>query len=206
MGLQDTAEERRQQQRETQVFAVYYVKDHMIPPNPPELEAKTFTQPVDNQIFAIKLSKAFEEQKASAKPEPESGKSLDITLALNLLESLTKNGAESCQWKKDLPKNYKTVPCKVYHGPMGHCSKGEFCHFIHDPSFVGREIPGELWRGRYAPRSYRPPMGTSWGPSVYQVRPNAGFQPRGEMYMPPANGHSMNSLYMSREYNKCRTT
>lgn len=202
LQLQDTAEEKRQQQRETQVFAVYYVKDHMIPPNPPELEAKTFDQPVDNQVFAVKLSKAFEEQRAAAKPEPEPGKSLDIALALNLLQSLAKNGAENGQWKKDLPKNYKTVPCKVYHGPMGHCGKGEFCHFIHDPSFVGREIPGELWRGRHVPKSYGPPTGTGWEPSVYPARPSVGFQPRSEMYIPPANGHPMDSPYMSREYSK----
>lgn len=28
------------------------------------------------------------------------------------------------------PKNYRTVPCRNYHGPTG-CTRGDFCHYIH---------------------------------------------------------------------------
>ena len=28
------------------------------------------------------------------------------------------------------PGNYRTVPCRNYHGPNG-CTRGDFCHFIH---------------------------------------------------------------------------
>lgn len=36
---------------------------------------------------------------------------------------------------------YKTKPCKHYHGPAG-CPRGDNCHFIHDPQYAGKEIPG----------------------------------------------------------------
>jgi len=29
-----------------------------------------------------------------------------------------------------IPKNFRTVPCRNYHGPAG-CARGETCHFIH---------------------------------------------------------------------------
>lgn len=204
---QDTAEEKQQQQREMQVFAVYYVKDHMIPPNPPELETKKFTEPINNQRFEMKLSKAYEEKTIiKPAPIPEPNKSYDMALALNLLQTLVKSGSEAAQWKKELPKNYKTVPCKVYHGPMGHCSKGEFCHFIHDPSFAGREIPTELWRGSSArfpaSRSTAPAVGMNWVANFYQGgRPNVRFNPRPDLYIPHMNETTTDSLYMSREQN-----
>jgi hypothetical protein len=28
------------------------------------------------------------------------------------------------------PRNYRIVPCRLYHGPSG-CTRGDFCHFIH---------------------------------------------------------------------------
>lgn len=28
------------------------------------------------------------------------------------------------------PGNYRTVPCRNFHGPTG-CTRGDFCHFIH---------------------------------------------------------------------------
>jgi hypothetical protein len=28
------------------------------------------------------------------------------------------------------PRNYRIVPCRLYHGPNG-CTRGDFCHFIH---------------------------------------------------------------------------
>lgn len=42
------------------------------------------------------------------------------------------------------PVNYKTVPCKMYHSPQG-CTRGESCHFIHEPNFSGRPIPSD-WK------------------------------------------------------------
>jgi len=33
-----------------------------------------------------------------------------------------------------------TKPCRNYHGPNG-CIRGDNCHFIHDSTFQGREIP-----------------------------------------------------------------
>jgi hypothetical protein len=35
---------------------------------------------------------------------------------------------------------YRTKPCRNYHGPNG-CMRGDNCHFIHDPSYIGKEIP-----------------------------------------------------------------
>jgi hypothetical protein len=208
---QTTAEEENQQQREMQVFAVYYVKEHMIPVTPQELETKTCNEPVNNQTFNMKFSKAFEEKKTpiTTKAEQivqgnsEPNKTMDITLALNLLQTLVKNNSETDQWKKELPKNYKTVPCKVYHGPTGHCSKGEFCHFIHDANFVGREIPIELWKGaaiRFPAPRFGPPIG--WNGNSFPVigRPNVRLQMRNDLYM-PMNERAMDSLYISKEHN-----
>lgn len=33
-------------------------------------------------------------------------------------------------------QKYKTRPCRNYHGPAG-CTRGEKCHFIHDPEYEG---------------------------------------------------------------------
>jgi len=204
---QTTIEEGKQQQRETQVFAVYYVKEHMIPVNPPELETKSFNEPVNNQIFSMKFSKAFEDKKAPIKPEPmmqgstEPNKTMDVSLALNLLQTLVKNNSKTNQWKKELPKNYKTVPCKIYHGPAGHCGKGEFCHFIHDGDFVGREIPAELWKRasvRFPAPRFGLPIG--WGTNGFQVRPNVRFHTKNDLHV-PMNERTTDSLYMNKEHN-----
>jgi len=45
---------------------------------------------------------------------------------------------------KSLPENYRTIPCKNYHGPVG-CMRGEFCHFIHMIEFQGVEMPKEVF-------------------------------------------------------------
>jgi hypothetical protein len=34
---------------------------------------------------------------------------------------------------------YKTKPCRNYHSSVG-CSRGDACHFIHDPDYAGTEI------------------------------------------------------------------
>lgn len=38
------------------------------------------------------------------------------------------------------PRNYKTVPCRLYHSDLG-CDHGDSCHFIHDAQYQGRETP-----------------------------------------------------------------
>lgn len=196
-----TEESKKQQQRESQTFAIYYAKEHQIPINPPELTTQNFTEPSDGQLFDIKLSKAFEEKrlKVSINDKPEllpevvsnSSKTSDMALALNLIQACLKNGTEGNQWKKELPKNYKTVPCKVYHGPNGHCSKGEFCHFIHDPNFVGREIPSGLWRNSSfntripgPAHNFGSMIQGAWGPNFYQRtgRPGVAFHQRSEPF------------------------
>ena len=35
---------------------------------------------------------------------------------------------------------YKTKPCRNYHSSVG-CTRGDGCHFIHDPAYAGVEIP-----------------------------------------------------------------
>lgn len=40
-------------------------------------------------------------------------------------------------------KNFRTVPCKLYHGIHGFCNRGDICHFIHESRFRGRDIPRE---------------------------------------------------------------
>ena len=56
------------------------------------------------------------------------------------------------------PGNYRTVPCRNFHGPNG-CTRGDFCHFIHAAVYdgkarfnvddvvnsVGRELPREVF-------------------------------------------------------------
>lgn len=40
--------------------------------------------------------------------------------------------------------NYRTVPCKNYHGPQG-CSRGDFCHFIHAVQYDRQQLPREVF-------------------------------------------------------------
>jgi hypothetical protein len=42
--------------------------------------------------------------------------------------------------RKPLPAKYKTKPCNNFHGPNG-CTTGDYCHFIHDLNYSGKEIP-----------------------------------------------------------------
>ena len=37
------------------------------------------------------------------------------------------------------PGNYRTVPCRNFHGPNG-CTRGDFCHFIHAVGYEGKLI------------------------------------------------------------------
>lgn len=43
------------------------------------------------------------------------------------------------------PTNYRTVPCKNFHGPSG-CTRGDFCHFIHAQGYEFRELPREVFQ------------------------------------------------------------
>lgn len=40
--------------------------------------------------------------------------------------------------------NYRTVPCKNFHGPQG-CTRGDFCHFIHAPQYERQPLPREVF-------------------------------------------------------------
>jgi len=42
------------------------------------------------------------------------------------------------------PKNFRTVPCRLYHLPPGICSRGDNCHFIHCEEFKGQELPRDV--------------------------------------------------------------
>ena len=42
------------------------------------------------------------------------------------------------------PSNFRTVPCRNYHGPNG-CTRGEYCHFIHAYGYEGKEIAREVF-------------------------------------------------------------
>lgn len=49
---------------------------------------------------------------------------------------LTNESLQHVNYLKNLSNNYRTVPCKNYHGPKG-CGRGTFCHFIHLSEFEG---------------------------------------------------------------------
>ena len=185
-----TDEEKKQLQRETKVFAVYYTKESLIPENPPELETECFSEPIDGQTFELKLSRELEEKREKAldqakvhQADTTSNIKPDMALTLSLLEKFMKNHGDQNQWRKESsirPINYKTVPCKMYHGPNAHCVKGEFCHFIHDPNFAGRDIPTDLWRSSpFIPRprfgqELIPDMSANWRPNIYSGQPMNG--------------------------------
>ncbi len=104
------------------------------------------------------------------------------------------------------PTNYKTVPCRLYHSPIG-CARGDFCHFIHDPDYAGKELPPELWKnkrkrhdspaggyyGGYSPKMMPFPMMPPpymYGPPPHMSQPPMRMQgfpvpPRGYMPFPP---------------------
>lgn len=142
------------------------------------------------------------------KPEPQyvpastPATNLNISVAMDLLQAFSKAGPASVsappteQPPAAHPSNYRTVPCKMYHGPAGRCSRGEFCHFIHDPNFVGRELPPELWRNRR--HSFQPPVQDYQGryggmPPQYRYMqpppqpqyPQQYHQPQAQMSIPP---------------------
>jgi len=102
------------------------------------------------------------------------------------------------------PINYKTVPCRLYHGGGGGgCSRGKFCHFIHEPEYEGKELPSELWKskrkrvedsshyGLYSPTMMPfPMMPYMYPPGVPIGQPPLlipGFPPKGFLQPPQAH-------------------
>ena len=82
---------------------------------------------------------------------------------------------------KRRPPNYKTVPCRNFHGGIG-CIRGDACHFIHDYKYIGQPVPPEelmKYRGlammnyqQQMPMGPMPPMG-----GMSQMMGQMGYQP-----------------------------
>ena len=83
------------------------------------------------QNYTLVKSKAaqFEEETQRAKAQQEE--------ELKLQEQRAK--------KEIKVGNYRTVPCKNFHGPAG-CSRGDFCHFIHVVQFERNPLPREVFK------------------------------------------------------------
>jgi len=133
---------------------------------------------------------------------PEEDKlNLDQSLAIGLLNALVKTSTDLSQWSnivqpvqnqvvtepKPLPANYKTVPCKMYHSPGGMCQRGEFCHFIHNPAFAGRELPPEYWRyPKRTPVSPMPqPISQNYYRQPYPMQVQNQYRPNNIYPVPP---------------------
>jgi hypothetical protein len=201
----DKSEERnKQKKRESTIFAMQYVKESQIPQFPKELEEKYFNESSDD-ILVIKITPS----KVSNIPPPplvmvdkpkqfenKFSSQLAQALAQTLINTISviprlpmsapvannklQSGKQKYTSVEDMPKppNYKTVPCRLFHSTVG-CSRGEFCHFIHDEKFAGKEIPQyELQKRK------RPPM------------------PMQQMMMPPPRmmPYQMNEVYPSNPY------
>ena len=82
------------------------------------------------------------------------------------------------------PVNYKTVPCRLYHSPIG-CARGEFCHFIHDQEYQGKELPPELWKNK---RKRHESSGPSYYPPYSSKMMPFPMIPSPYMYGPPPMG------------------
>lgn len=86
------------------------------------------------------------------------------------------------------PMNYKTVPCRMFHSPIG-CTRGDFCHFIHDQDYAGKELPPDKWknkRKRYDQPSVPPPYGPPFPGMPGKMMPFPMMPPY--MYPPPGMG------------------
>jgi len=153
-GLQ-SEEVAKQKQRESRVFVAHYVKESQIPSFPQEIEQKQFTELSDGvKIFRPKL------KRMNPHPETESLKGLlqicqktvqqptvpvstsASAIAKDIPETENSQKADS----RNKPQRYKTIPCRMYHSQHGSCTRGEMCHFIHNPQFIGRELPEDLWK------------------------------------------------------------
>ena len=71
---------------------------------------------------------------------------------------------------KRRPPNYKTVPCRNFHGGLG-CIRGDSCHFIHDYKYIGQPVPPEelmKYRGMASMMNFNPTP----------AMPSMAFQPQ----------------------------
>jgi hypothetical protein len=150
----------------------------------------------DTPDISDKLEKPLKEEEAAKQPEEKKGTpSEDAKGVASSLE----NAEQEFPKKKDRlqidallrPPNYKTVPCKLFHSATGSCGRGDFCHFIHDPKYHGKELPEEYWKNKKhhlsdfpqfpGPYSMRP-----FPPQMFPPMPGMGRPPHMPMYnFPP---------------------
>lgn len=136
---------------------------------------------------------------------------LDKSVALNLYEAILNNATDiqepvkKEQAKSDnklRPQNYKTVPCKMYHSATASCNRGEFCHFIHDPKYIGRDIPQDIWKPKKRPaQELVPPpfpMMMPRMPFPYPFMPGSIGRPPMPMYNFPPGCMPVPYPYMPR--------
>eukprot|EP01017_Pseudomicrothorax_dubius_P017328 TRINITY_DN19583_c0_g1_i1.p1 TRINITY_DN19583_c0_g1~~TRINITY_DN19583_c0_g1_i1.p1 ORF type:complete len:768 (-),score=136.94 TRINITY_DN19583_c0_g1_i1:11-2314(-) len=116
-------------------------------PKPPQMSAPRFdpinktvtTEPtidVSNQTAQIQSSRP---PQAAVMPSFQSNQSRSTSYPQSTSPG---GGGGNGSGRKQIfrPNNYKTVPCRLFHSPLG-CERGEGCHFIHDYNFAGRETP-----------------------------------------------------------------
>ncbi|CDW77712.1 UNKNOWN [Stylonychia lemnae] len=81
-------------------------------------------------------------------------------------------------------KNYRTVPCKMYHQPQtGYCNKGDSCHFIHEPRYKGRDIPRDELN-RIKSQNMHKFTVSSTGAMLWQQQQQYGYSNAGGMVAP----------------------
>lgn len=52
-------------------------------------------------------------------------------------ETLSEESLQQIKFLRDLSQNYRTIPCKNYHGSQG-CGRSRYCHFIHLSEYEGK--------------------------------------------------------------------
>lgn len=62
-----------------------------------------------------------------------------ITLRINKVNRLSDESMQHINYLKGLSQNYRTIPCKNYHGSQG-CGRSRFCHFVHISDYEGIKI------------------------------------------------------------------
>eukprot|EP00347_Sterkiella_histriomuscorum_P021810 403332689 len=119
---------------------------------PKETQKEIFMQA--KEFYFIEQQKILDNQKQQVLQEIENQKiqqqfyqsqNLQSIQSMNQMQQLqTQQQPQIQQQQSHLkPKNYKTVPCRQYHGPEG-CSRGDTCHFIHEPQYQGVDLPREI--------------------------------------------------------------
>ena len=141
------------------MIATQYIKDSQIPQFPKELEEKYFNE-VSEGVLVTKIITPLKRKEVPQAPnlvkshnEISFTSQLKQALAQTLINTISViprfQGAAPIPPPRPRyatlesmpkPQNYRTVPCRLFHSTVG-CSRGDFCHFIHDERFSGREIP-----------------------------------------------------------------